>query len=226
MLGQLAFCTVENYLTEVLELLVIRAKKNHLLAKHTNQSMSWKVSFCSDRAHGISFVHFVLQNSIQPASSKTSLTIAAIYDEKEDIKKNQEILRNIIETLEKLHLKHTLELEFPSLTEIIIKELKSLHDTAENPKCIERQIKAVKQLELKKLPAPKTALKFQKPIIFEIPQTKRCQSWTVEELRYKMKRDVVIGPKRAQNEQLIEILENEIQDLENLNPSDHLTPCP
>ena len=115
------FWRYEN-IPEVLELLVKRANKNHLLAKHTNQSMSWKVSFCSDRAQGISFVHFVLQNSTQPASAKTSLTIASIYDEKEDIKKNQEILRNTMETLEELNLKHTLELQFPLLTDNIIKE--------------------------------------------------------------------------------------------------------
>ena len=122
------FWRYEN-ITEVVELLVIRAQKNRLLAKHTNQSLSWKIAFCSDRAHGITFVHLVLQNSIEPASAKTSLTIASIYDLKEDIKKNSLILKNIIDTLEKLHLKHSLKLRFPKLTKDITNELKKKYNS-------------------------------------------------------------------------------------------------
>ena len=122
-------------------------------------------------------------------------------------------------------MKHTLELEFPLLTDNIIKELKSIHNTAENPNCIERQIEAFEQLKLNTVPAPGSNWKFQKPTIFKIPDSKRWQPMTIAELRSKIHGDIVIGPKAALDEQLVETLENEIQDLKTLNPTSTLTPC-
>ena len=49
---------------------------------------------------------------------------------------------------------------------------------------------------------------------------------TIAQLRSKIHGDIVIGPKAALDEQLVETLENEIQDLKTLNPTSTLTPCP
>ena len=64
---------------ELAELQIRRAKEKLLLAFHTNQKLYWKFSIGSDKARGIHYTHLMLENSLEPASSKTSITIEGIY---------------------------------------------------------------------------------------------------------------------------------------------------
>ena len=60
---------------ELCELLIQRARSKALLAKHTNQGLVWKFSIGSDKAGGVHYTHLSLDNTLEPATSKTSLTI-------------------------------------------------------------------------------------------------------------------------------------------------------
>ena len=65
---------------ELVELQLRWAKETSLLAFHTNQKRVWKFTLGSDKARGIHYTHLILENSLKPASAKTSITIAGIYD--------------------------------------------------------------------------------------------------------------------------------------------------
>ena len=66
---------------EVIELQIRRAREKSLLGFHTNQKQVWNFTVGSDKARGIYYTHLSLENSLEPASSKTTIIrIAGIYD--------------------------------------------------------------------------------------------------------------------------------------------------
>ena len=79
--GQLATAKYWFYsnMREIAELQVQRGTKKTVLAFHTNQPFFWKFSIRSDKAQGTHYTHLVLEISLEPASSKTSITINGIY---------------------------------------------------------------------------------------------------------------------------------------------------
>ena len=65
---------------ELVGLLIRRAREKSVLAFHTNQDQLWKFTIGGDKARGIHYTNLTFENSLQPASSKTSITLAGIYD--------------------------------------------------------------------------------------------------------------------------------------------------
>ena len=65
---------------ELAELQLRRAREKSILGFHTNQNQVWKFSIGSDKARGIHYSHLSLENSLEPASARTCITIAGIYD--------------------------------------------------------------------------------------------------------------------------------------------------
>ena len=71
------------------ELLIQRARTKALLAKHTNQELVWKFSIGSDKAGSVHYAHLSFDNTLEPATSKTSLTIQGIYDTEENFERTK-----------------------------------------------------------------------------------------------------------------------------------------
>ena len=90
---------------ELCELLIQRARRKALLTKHTNLGLVWKFSIGSDKAGGVHYTHLSLDNTLKPASSKTSHTIQGIYDPEENFKRRTLISKKINDQLSKLHMK-------------------------------------------------------------------------------------------------------------------------
>ena len=83
----------------------------------------WKFIFGSDKARGIYYTHLSHENCLEPASSKTGITIAGIYDTEDSPSRRTEIMRGIYDEITKLHLKNRVQIDFPKLTIERIKEL-------------------------------------------------------------------------------------------------------
>ena len=64
----------------------------------------------SDRADSIHFTHITLQNSQEPAKRRNSLTIAVIYDEKENVNQNDEILEPTRKEFDLMYLKPDIQI--------------------------------------------------------------------------------------------------------------------
>ena len=64
---------------ELCELLIQRARIIAPLANHANQASVWKFSMGCDKAGSIHYTHLSLYNTLEPATSKTNLTIKGIY---------------------------------------------------------------------------------------------------------------------------------------------------
>ena len=86
--------------------MIRRARSASLLARHTNQQEVWKFVIGSDKAGGVNYTHLTLENSLEPATAKTSLTIAGIYDKNDQFKKLVNIFNNINRQFTNLHMKH------------------------------------------------------------------------------------------------------------------------
>ena len=202
------------------ELLIRRAKQNAFLAKHTNQNSAWKFSIGSDKAGGVHYTHIILQNTLQPAASKTSLTITGIYDTKSNFERNQKILNSINKAIAQLHRKVRLQVNFPKMTRERLDELKKIHKT--QPKSfIEKQINAKRQLEKKIAPNLGTVDQFQPPIRFDIIKSKQFIPVKASEIRSLINRNLVFG-----TSEFVEHADGEVQELDKLAPETKLTICP
>ena len=138
---------------ELVGLLIRRAREKSVLAFHTNQNHLWKFTVGGDKARGIYYTHITLENSLQPASSKTSITLAGIYDTEDNLSRRSEILKCVNNNILQLNLKHNIEIVFPSLTSERLEELKQIH-ASKGKNFIDKQISAKKQLKKKKVPEP------------------------------------------------------------------------
>ena len=121
------------------------------MANHTNQASVWKFSIGSDKAGGVHFTHLSLDNSLEPATSKTSLTIQGIYDIEDNFSRRVEISKPINDQFVKLHMKYKVKQEFPKLTSERKTELLKLH-RRRGPNFIQNQLRAKKQLNRKLIP--------------------------------------------------------------------------
>ena len=63
---------------------------------------------------------------MEPASSKTSITIAGIYDSGDSPSRRTEIMRGVYDEITKLQLKHRVQIDFPKLTIERIKDLRKI----------------------------------------------------------------------------------------------------
>ena len=152
---------------DVIELQLRRAREKSNLGFHTNQKHFCKFTVGSDKARGIYYTHLSLENSLEPASSKTSITIAGIYDTEDSPSRRTEIMRGVYDEITKLHLKHRVQIDFPKLTIERNKELRKIL-IAKGSDFIDKQVSAKNQIELKKVPASHISFKFTGPILFKI----------------------------------------------------------
>ena len=97
------------------------------MANHTNQASVWKFSIGSDKAGGVHYTHLSLDNTLEPATYKTSLTIQGIYDIEDNFARRVQISKPINDQLIKLHMKYKVEQEFPKLTSERKIELLKIH---------------------------------------------------------------------------------------------------
>ena len=202
---------------ELVELQLRRAREKSLLAFHTNQKRVWKFTLGSDKARGIHYTHLILENSLKPASAKTSITIAGIYDSEDNLERRCEILKKFNQQIVQLNLTHKIEVAFPKLTTERLAELRSLY-SLKNRDFISSQVSAKKQLQKKTIPAPNVSFKFIPPKLFK---SKVFVPLTADELISKSQQKVLIEPLGK-----IECEENEIQDLRQVKLNTKLTLCP
>ena len=128
---------------ELVELQLRRAKEKSLLAFHTNQKRVWKFTLGSDKARGIHYTHLILENSLEPASAKTSITIAGIYDSEDNLGRRCEILKKINHQIAQLNLTHKIKVTFPKLTTQRLAELRSIYSLKDSD-FIHNQVSAKK----------------------------------------------------------------------------------
>jgi len=200
--------------------MIRRAKTASLLARHTNQQEVWKFIIGSDKAGGVNYTHLTLETSLEPATAKTSLTIAGIYDTNDHFERRTKILNKMTRQFTKLHLVHRVSVNFEALSDTRLLTLKKVF-SHKGDRFIEKQIVAKRQLETRRIPAPEIDLKFLPPKFVEIQQKDEFASITVTELEKKIQRKLIIGPISQ-----IECLEVEVQNLEHLDKRTKLTLCP
>ena len=164
-----------------------------MLAKHTNQNSVWAFSIGCDKAGGVQYTHVMLQNTLQPAASKTSLTISGIYDIKSNFERHQKILDSINKAIAQLHRKARYRVEFLKITEERLDELKKIHNSKSN-NFVEKQINAKIQLGKKIAPNSATVYQFQPPFLFDIVIAKQSVPVTAEEIRGLINRILFLGP--------------------------------
>ena len=111
---------------ELAELQIRRTRDKSILAFHTNQKTVWKFSVGSDKAGGIHYTHLTLENSLEPASAKTSITISGIYDTEDCPSRRFEIMKVINNKIAHLNLKHYVKISFPELTSDRLDELREI----------------------------------------------------------------------------------------------------
>ena len=204
----------------MIELQLRWAREKSLLGFHTNQKLVWKFTVGSDKARGIYYTHLSLENSLEPASSKTSITIAGVYDTEDSLSRRSEILRGVYEQVTKLNFKHRVQIDFPKLTNERVKELKSQF-IAKGSDFIDKQLSAKKQLELKNIPASHISFKFNGPVLFKVTKEQVFQPLSAKVFKQKIGRSEVIQPVNQG-----ELFHQEVQDLSKLHPETELTPCP
>ena len=117
----------------------------------------------------------MLENSLEPASSKTSITIAGIYDTEDNSSRRFTILDKINKKIAELNLKHHLKVAFPKLDADRLKKLIGYKGKT----MIEKQILAKKQLSKKRVPKPEVSFKFRPPKLIDIPKDKIFETVTV-----------------------------------------------
>ena len=145
-----------------------KAREKSVLAFHTNQNNFWKFTIGGDKARGIYYTHITLENSLQPASSKTSITLAGIYDSEDKPSRRSEILKGVNSKISQLNLKHRIEVVFPKLTSERLEELKQIH-ASKGEHFITKPLLAKKQREKEKVPAPDETCILSPPVLFDIP---------------------------------------------------------
>ena len=174
-------------------MLIQRARSKALLAKHTNQGLVSKFSIGTDKAGGVHYTHLSLDNTLEPATSKTSLTIQGIYDTEENFKRRTKISKKINDQLSKLHMKYTINHEFPKLTSNRKNELLEIHNGKE-PNFVKKQIRAKLQLSRKIIPVPEASSKFKPPKLFPVSVEESFKAITLEEFNKKIKHTIVLEP--------------------------------
>ena len=97
---------------ELAELQIRRAREKSILAFHTNQKKVWKFSVGSDKASGIHYTHLTQENSLDPASAKTSITISGIYDTEDCPSRQFEIIKAVRNKIGKINLKQYVKFRF------------------------------------------------------------------------------------------------------------------
>ena len=133
--------------------MIRRAKPASLLARHTNQQDVWKFIIGSDKAGGVNYTHLTLETSLEPATAKTSLTIAGIYDTNDNFERRTKILNKMTHQFTKLHLVHRVSVNFEALTDTPLLTLKNVFSHKED-RFIEKQTVAKRQLETRLVPSP------------------------------------------------------------------------
>ena len=108
--------------------MIRRARSKRHLARHTNQQV-WKFVIGSDKAGGVNYTHLTLENSLEPATAKTSLTIAGIYDTNDQFTRRVKILNNMTRQFSKLNMKHRVNLKFPELNDVRLLELHNFNES-------------------------------------------------------------------------------------------------
>ena len=153
----------------------------------------WKFTVGSDKARGIYYTHLSLEISLEPASSKTSITIAGVYDNEDSLSRRSEILRGVYRKVPKLNLKRREQIDLPKLTSERVKELKN-QLIANGSDVIDKQLSAKKQLKLKKIPASHVSFKFTGPVLFKVTKEQVFQPLSAKVFKQKIGRSEVIQP--------------------------------
>ena len=205
---------------EIAELQIRRAREKSILAFHTNQKKVWKFSVGSDKASGIHYTHLTLENSLEPASAKTSITISGIYDTEDCPSRRFEIMKVVRNKIAKINLKQYVKISFPELTDNRLDKLRNIHHS-QGENFIDQQIIAKQQLRKKTIPESRISYKFKQPVIFKLPGNLVFKPITARALKVKIGREQIIQPIGK-----VEKFQGELQDLSNLKPDTNLTLCP